>query len=214
VRDIANQRDAVGRFGWKAQVPTLHQFSGDAYLNETGITNPEFPDEHCPQGNCDLLACNPMPELNDDGSGVEEFDHFMRFLAPPPRPKPTANVDAGRRIFSDAGCTRCHWSTFRTGKSDSPALSEVTFHPYSDFLLHDMGSLGDGVELGGARGNEFRTAPLWGVRVMTRFLHDGRASTLDEAILAHDGQARRSRDRFAELSARDQAALIEFLESL
>jgi CxxC motif-containing protein (DUF1111 family) len=215
VHDIANNRRAVGRFGWKAQVPSLLQFSGDAYLNEMGITSPDFPDENCPQGRCDLLAaCNPVPELNDDGDDVEEFLNFMRFLAPPPRGKWTVNVDDGRRKFSEAGCIRCHWATFRTGWSDSPVLSRVTFHPYSDFLLHDMGSLGDGVELGDAKGNEFRTAPLWGVRVMTSFLHDGRASTLDEAILAHDGQARRARDRFAALPARDQAAVIEFLNSL
>jgi CxxC motif-containing protein (DUF1111 family) len=215
VHDIANNRAAVGRFGWKGQVPTLRQFSGDAYLNEMGVTNPEFPNESCPQGNCDLLAaCNPVPALNDDGGGVEEFLDFMTYLAPPPRGKRTTNVDTGRQKFSDAGCTHCHWSTFRTGTSASPALSGVTFHPYSDFLLHDMGSLGDGIELGGAGGNEFRTAPLWGVRVLTTFLHDGRAHTLTEAILAHDGQAQRARDRFAAFSAKDQAAVIEFLNSL
>ncbi len=214
VHDIANNRAAVGRFGWKNQVPTLQQFSGDAYLNEMGITNPEFPDESCPQGNCALLACNPVPALNDDGEDVAAFTAFMTFLMPPPRPAPTANVDLGSQKFSAAGCTHCHWSTLRTGTNASPTLSGVTFHPYSDFLLHDMGSLGDGIQMGGARGREFRTAPLWGVRVITTYLHDGRASTLSDAILAHDGEARDARDRFAAFSASNQAALIEFLNSL
>ena len=214
VHDIANNRMAVGRFGWKDQVPTLHQFSGDAYLNEMGITNPEFPDESCPQGDCSLLACNPVPALNDDGTDVDAFTAFMSLLMPPPPPAPTANVDLGRRKFSYAGCIHCHWSTLRTGTSPSPTFDRVTFHPYSDFLLHDMGSLGDGIQLGGARGREFRTAPLWGVRVITTFLHDGRASTLSDAILAHDGEARDARDRFAAFSRVDQAALIEFVNSL
>ena len=84
-REIRTGRTRVGRFGWKAQVPTLHQFSGDAYLNEMGITNPEFPDENCPQGDCSLLAHNPRPDLNDDGTGVTRFTDFMTLLAPPPR---------------------------------------------------------------------------------------------------------------------------------
>jgi CxxC motif-containing protein (DUF1111 family) len=214
VHDIAKNRTAVGRFGWKGQVPSLHQFSGDAYLNEMGITSPEFPDENCPQGDCALLACNPMPELNDDGSGVQAFADFMTFLAPPPRARFSEAAFFGRGIFSAIGCTRCHWSTFRTGDRPTAALRQITFHPYSDFLLHDMGSLGDGIETGDARGNEFRTAPLWGVSAVTRFLHDGRAAALAEAILAHDGQARRVRDRFADLAPEHQGAVLAFLSSL
>ena len=94
------------------------------------------------------------------------------------------------------------------------SLDHVIFHPYSDFLLHDMGSLGDGIETGDARGREFRTAPLWGMSAFTRYLHDGRATTLSDAILAHDGQGRRARERFARSSPDDQAALIAFLSSL
>jgi CxxC motif-containing protein (DUF1111 family) len=214
VHDIANDRTAVGRFGWKNQVPTLHQFAGDAYLNEMGITNPEFPDENCPGGDCSLLACNPLPTLNDDGSGVIAFADFMTLLAPPPRKNLSALAFAGKVLFASIGCTHCHWATFRTGHSVVDSLSDATFHPYSDFLLHDMGSLGDGIELGDAKGGEFRTAPLWGISGVTRFLHDGRASTLQEAVLAHDGQARRVRDRFASLPARDQSALLAFVGSL
>ena len=94
------------------------------------------------------------------------------------------------------------------------SLSKVVFHPYSDFLLHDMGSLGDGIEVGDARGREFRTAPLWGLSAPSAFLHDGRAPTVKDAVLAHDGQGRRARDRFARASAEDRGALLAFLATL
>ena len=214
VHDIANNRDAVGRFGWKDQVPTLHQFSGDAYLNEMGITSPEFPVENCPGGDCSLLACNPMPGMNDDGEGIVKFTDFMTMLAPPPRKPLNAPSFAGRLLFSTLGCSHCHWGTFRTGDSPVASLDHVTFHPYSDFLLHEMGSLGDGIETGDAKGGEFRTAPLWGLSAITLFLHDGRAATVKDAILAHDGQARRVRDRFVRSSPAEQAALLAFLATL
>jgi CxxC motif-containing protein (DUF1111 family) len=214
VYDIASGRNAVGRFGWKDQETTLHQFSGDAYLNEMGVTNPEFPDENCPDGDCALLACNPFPGLNDDGSDVTAFTNFMTLLAPPPRQPLDRVATEGKQLFAATGCSHCHWATFRTGSGDVPALNETTFHPYSDFLLHDMGSLGDGIVQGGAQATEMRTAPLWGVSAMTLFLHDGRATTLPAAILAHDGQARRARDTFASLSSAEQAALVAFLNSL
>ena len=120
----------------------------------------------------------------------------------------------GRAIFSTVGCSHCHWDTFRTGDSAVQALNHATFHPYSDFLLHDMGSLGDGLEIGDGKGREFRTAPLWGVSAVTRYLHDGRATTLKDAVLAHDGQGKRARDRFNRLSDREQKALFAFVSSL
>ncbi len=214
VHDIARNRDAVGRFGWKNQVPTVHQFSGDAYLNEMGITSAEFPDENCPDGDCSLLACNPLPGINDDGEGIVAFTDFMTLLAPPPRKYMSGQAWAGKRVFGNIGCSHCHWDTFRTGNSPVASLDSVTFHPYSDFLLHDMGGLGDGVAVGDARGREFRTAPLWGLSAITLYLHDGRAKTVKDAILAHDGQARRARDRFARASADDQAAVLAFLATL
>ena len=214
VHDIARNRDAVGRFGWKNQVPTLHQFSGDAYLNEMGVTSPEFPDENCPGGDCSLLACNPLPGINDEGEGIVAFTDFMTLLAPPPRKPMTTQAWAGKRVFSALGCSHCHWDTFRTADSPVASLDHVVFHPYSDFLLHDMGSLGDGIEVGDARGREFRTAPLWGLSAFSSYLHDGSAATVKDAILAHDGQARRSRDRFAGASRDDQVALLAFLGTL
>jgi CxxC motif-containing protein (DUF1111 family) len=204
----------VGKFGWKAQVPSLLIFSGDAYLNEMGITNPIFPDENCPQGNCDELQYNPMPGLNDDGSGVRAFRDFMRLLAPPPRGPITFEALIGQVIFSAIGCDACHTPTLTTGSNAIAALDHQTYHPYSDFLLHNMGSLGDGIKQGDATRREMRTAPLWGLRMITTFLHDGRATTLHDAIVAHDGQGKAARDRFIALSAIEKSYLRAFLKSL
>jgi CxxC motif-containing protein (DUF1111 family) len=204
----------VGKFGWKAQVPSLFQFSGDAYLNELGITTPDFPSESCPQGDCSELAFNPAPGINDDGSGVIALANYMTMLAAPPRGTQTGDVTAGEATFDRIGCTACHVATLRTGSNPVAALDRKTYHPYSDFLLHDMGSLGDGLEMGNSTGSEMRTAPLWGLRFITTYLHDGRARTLDQAILAHDGQARGARDGYANLEAVVKAKLITFLQSL
>jgi len=214
VHDIAQNRDRPGRFGWKGQVPSLHQFAGDAYLNEMGITSPEFPDENCPQGDCSLLRCNPLPTLNDDGSGPAAFQDFMTFLAAPTPGTVTTAIAHGRQVFNVVGCNHCHAGTLVTGNSPSAALRQKAFHPYSDFLLHDMGSLGDGIALGAAHGREFRTAPLWGLHNLSTFLHDGRASSIPEAIQAHDGQARRAREAFRALRPGDRSDLLQFLGSL
>jgi CxxC motif-containing protein (DUF1111 family) len=204
----------VGRFGWKAQVPTLFQFAGDALLNEMGITNPDFPNESCPQGNCAELAFNPAPGLNDTGNRVTALNNFMMMLAAPPRAPQTADSIEGEQIFEAIGCAACHVSTLRTGSSTIAALDHQTYHPYSDFLLHDMGSLGDGLEMASSTGAEVRTEPLWGLRFVGRFLHDGRATTLEQAIAAHDGQARASNDRFSALAADARAKVIAFLRTL
>ena len=215
VHDIARDRDAVGRFGWKAQVPTLHQFAGDAYLNEMGVTSPEFPDESCPQGDCSLLACNPNPELNDpEGENVDAFTDFMRLLAPPPPLPATLQTALGHGVFTRLGCNHCHTETLRTGFSDVAALTLVELHPYSDFLLHDMGTLADGIEQGRSTGTLMRTAPLWGLRVRSSLLHDGRAHSPEAAILAHRGQGQRAADAFASLAAGDRANLLAFLSSI
>jgi CxxC motif-containing protein (DUF1111 family) len=204
----------AGKFGWKSQVPSLFVFSGDAYLNEMGITNPMFPNENCPNGDCKLLKWNPRPDLNDLGDGVAAFNNYMSLLGAPPRGAITADVTAGEQVFEQVGCTSCHVATLHTGHSDIAALDNVPFHPYSDFLIHDMGALGDGIAMGQATGREVRTAPLWGLRMITRYLHDGRAATLDAAILAHDGQGRAARDAFAALDDGARAKLMAFLNSL
>jgi CxxC motif-containing protein (DUF1111 family) len=214
VPDPITGRQALGKFGWKAQVPSLFVFSGDAYLNEMGITNPIFPMENCPQGNCDLLAANPLPTLNDDGTGVERFNDFMTLLAPPPRGSQSRLTEHGNRVAAEIGCLDCHVQTLRTGKNAVPALDEVTYHPFSDFLLHDMGQLGDGITQNAATGKLMRTQPLWGLRTQTRLLHDGRATTITQAILAHQGQGREARRNFERLGFSDRSALLAFLNSL
>ena len=214
VDNIRAGMKTVGKFGWKGQVPSLQQFSGDAYVNELGITSPDFPNENCPQGNCAELAFNPAPGINDDGSGVAMLASFMTTLAPPPRARVTREVNEGEELFGRIGCTSCHVATLRTGAHDIRALDETTYHPYSDFLLHDMGALGDGLEMGAATGSEMRTAPLWGLRFLTTYLHDGRATTLEQAILAHDGQGKAARNRFAALGAEQKAKVLAFLQSL
>ncbi|MFN8544696.1 MAG: di-heme oxidoredictase family protein [Candidatus Binatia bacterium] len=211
VTDVATGLPAIGKFGWKSQVPSLLHFSADAYLNEMGITTPLFPDESCPQGDCTLLVCDPVPGVDDDLEDVESFRDFMAFLAPPPPVRAGGATWQGGRLFAQVGCGDCHVPALVTGRSEVAALRRRILQPYSDFLLHDMGSLGDGIEQGQATGREMRTAPLWGVRLMTTFLHDGRAHSIAEAILAHDGQGRRARDGFAALSAEKQTRLVAFV---
>ncbi|MBY0276166.1 hypothetical protein K2Z84_12540 [Candidatus Binatia bacterium] len=216
VADAVSGGQRIGRFGWKAQVPSLLHFSGDAYLNEMGITTPFFPNENCPQGDCSLLRCDPVPDPEDDGADVFLFADFMSFLAPPPRADGASRraVRAGERVFERVGCADCHVPTLKTGFHESAALRNREFQPYSDFLLHDMGTLGDGIAQDGAAGREMRTAPLWGLRALTTFLHDGRATTVEAAILAHDGQGAVARDRFRALGADDRRSLLRFLRSL
>lgn len=214
VPNISAGGDTVGKFGWKAQNPTLFQFAGDAYMNEMGITNPEFASENCPRGNCAELAFNPRPDLNDTGDGVRELADYMTLLAAPPRATITADANQGEAVFQRLGCDECHVATLHTGSSTIAALDHRVYHPYSDFLLHDMGNLGDGIEQNTARGRDMRTAPLWGLRFTDTYLHDGRAQTLDQAILQHDGEARASRDRFAQLTEDEKEKVRRFLRSL
>ena len=210
---IAGQT-TVGRFGWKAQVGSLREFSGDALLNEMGITSPGFRDEVCPQGDCASLAFNPAPALNDDGHEAEAITDFMTMLAPPPRPVETDATIEAERVFNELGCASCHRPELRTGPSAVRAMDRVSFRPFSDFLLHDMGALGDGIVQGQAGGNEMRTTPLWGLRDATQFLHDGSATTIEDAIRRHDGQGRAARDRFNALDADRLSRLMAFLRSI
>jgi CxxC motif-containing protein (DUF1111 family) len=212
--NVRARTKTVGRFGWKAQVPTLAQFVGDALLNEMGITTPDFPNENCPQGNCAELAFNPAPGINSIGVKLVDLETYMWLLAAPARGPQSADTIEGEQIFQNIGCTACHVPTLTSGPSFIAALDHKTYHPYSDFLLHDMGILGDDLEMGSSTGSEMRTAPLWGLRFIPRYLHDGRATTLDQAIATHEGQGAASRDRFAALSADAKTKLLAFLRSL
>lgn len=205
----------VGRFGWKAQLATLLDFSAGAYLNEMGITSTLQPNEVCPEGDCSLIAqCDPVADPEDVDGDVQKFDDFMRFLAPPPRNISLQNVLSQASLYVTTGCVNCHTVVMTTGSSSVSALNKKTFTPFSDFLLHDMGPLGDGIAQDDANANEIRTAPLWGARFRTRYLHDGRASSLNDAILAHDGQGKSARDKYAALSQSRKDQLIALLNSI
>jgi CxxC motif-containing protein (DUF1111 family) len=206
----------LGRFGWKAQVASVHQFAGDAYLNEMGITNPSFPQENKPQGQPIPPGCDTVADPEDNGSGVNAFTNFMRLLAPLPQRQPvTDQVRQGEQVFSRIGCDSCHVPMMMTGPNPVAALSNQQVHLFSDLLLHRMGAgLADGIVQGKAEGDEFRTAPLWGLSRRDRFMHDGGSNTIEKAILRHGGDAQNARDLFGRLSPSDHDALLAYLGSL
>lgn len=224
VTDLRTGETRVGRLGWKAAVANLTNFSGDAYKEEMGITTPgwlpdadgrRIDDENPPQGLVELLEYNPANDPNEtDIEDVILFTDFMTFLAPPPRGTITAEVRQGEKLFSQIGCADCHVPSLQTGFHSSSALQFRKFSPYSDFLLHDMGKLGDGIEQGQATGSEMKTAPLWGLRTQPAFLHDGRAATIEDAVLQHDGQGKKARNRFQKLTATERTLVMAFLKSL
>jgi CxxC motif-containing protein (DUF1111 family) len=220
VADAATGRTLIGRFGWKAQQATLLSFAGDAYLNEMGITNRLFPVENAPNGDVQLLSQYDTvadPEDVPDTNGVADIDRveaYMRWLAPPPRLRPTPSAAAGRNEFQNTGCAICHVPVMMTGPHRSPALRNKEVWLFSDLLLHDMGSLGDGIAQGPADVREMKTAPLWGLRASAPYLHDGRAQTVDEAIRAHDGEAKAAKERYLKLNNQQMQQLLEFLATI
>jgi CxxC motif-containing protein (DUF1111 family) len=221
VLDVASGTWRIGRFGWKAQHATLLTFAGDAYVNEMGVTSRLFPNENAPNGRADLLAqFDKVPDVEDavnPATGKGDIDHaadFMRLLAPPPAVRTTAASLAGERLFQQARCTACHMPVMFTGAHPITALAHQPARLYSDLLLHDMGRLGDGIEQDGAKGREMRTAPLWGLRARTSFLHDGRATSVREAIQQHDGEGLKARQRFDALKSSEQEQLLAFLQSI
>lgn len=231
---LARDRDgnvAVGRFGLKAQNATVRQQSAGAFAGDIGISSPDKPDSHhgeCTKNQADCLAMpvGVQPRLGDTEAPdpvMELVTFYSENLAVPAR----RDVDdpavlRGKELFYDAGCASCHTPKFVTSReAEHVAHRFQLIWPYSDFLLHDMGDgLADGQQVGRADGNEWRTAPLWGIGLTetvnghTFFLHDGRARNLTEAILWHGGEAEMSRDQFAAMEKADRDALIAFLESL
>jgi CxxC motif-containing protein (DUF1111 family) len=217
----------LGRFGWKAQHASLESFAADAYLNEVGITSPLMPDENTISG-ADPSPYDPVADPEDDGTDVKAFANFMRATKVPPRGPITATVSAGARVFTQTGCANCHVATIVTAPAGTPinggtlnvsaALGNKIIHPYSDFMLHDIGS-GDGIPIQptaqfAPTANQIRTAPLWGLRTRNRLMHDGLSFTRQDAILRHAGQATAVTAKYKALSSSDQAALIAFLNSL
>jgi len=226
----------VTRFGWKAQNKSLEIFSGEAYNVEMGITNELFtnerssPDEAGLPANCKL---NPTPEdITNTGAiqttGVPSdavgFSMFMRLLAPPTpsttSPGGAPSIADGARVFSQIGCALCHTPTLKTGTSSiTPGLNNVNANLYSDLLVHNMGNnLADGVSQGGAAGDEFRTAPLWGLGQRIFFLHDGRSNDLIDAINQHAGRGSEANTVIQlfqhRLNPQQQQDLLNFLRSL
>lgn len=220
VLDKASGQLRIGRFGWKAQQATLLVFGAEAYRDEMGITNALFPVEFCPGGDCRQVnqvdaVRDPedRPSRNTGLRGIDNFENFMRLLGPPPRGEVNAEVLRGEQVFEAVRCHICHLPSLESGPSPVKALSFKKFFPYGDFLLHDIGT-GDGIGQGDARPEEIRTPPLWGVHFRAPFLHDGRASTLVEAIEMHRGEADASRVLYQELPRAAKDALSAFLKSL
>jgi len=204
----------LGRFGRKAFVPTLAEFNAGAFVAEIGVTNPAQPTEENIGGKPIPPGVDPVPEPEIKQAELDLTDDFVRFLAGPTPAKVGRKGRRGRHLFSDIGCAACHVPTLRTGRSPVHALDRKEFPAYTDLLLHDMGPDLADICLGLATPSEFRTEPLIALRDAKRFLHDGRASTLEQAIAAHDGEGSAARDRFKALARGDRRALIAFLESL
>ncbi len=236
----------VGRFGWKNQQASLLSFAGDAYLNEMGITSRLFPNEIT-----NLCNTAEQPNNKPGPDGLEDIDKFARFMRATKAPArdqiraATRQSRRGSEVFDTIGCAICHVRSLTTapvgtkingGTFTIPeALGDKTFHPFSDFLLHDIGS-GDGIVMAmeehygrdvystqwknlsaSARDstqNKIRTAPLWGVRLRPRLMHDGETLTFLDAIRRHRGEAREVSARFERLGQSDRDALLEFLRSL
>ena len=212
----------VGRFSRKAQVSTLLQQIVEAYHQDMGITSDFLPMENVGPGDgASTQSADAVPDPEVPESTVRAVLDYIRMLAPPASAADDSEIEAGRAAFSDVGCADCHVPTLRTGLHPIGAVSDQDVHAYSDFLLHDMGpELADGRPDGDASGSEWRTAPLWGMRVMRDFLngdaflmHDGRAETVEAAILLHGGEAESARVRFEALDPETRAALVRFVET-
>lgn len=219
VWNAIERRYAIGRFGWKANVPTLLQQVAGAFNGDMGVTSSFFPAESC-EGvfpGCSRHA----PDVTDDQVALVTF-YTQTLGVPARRNLDDPQVVSGEQFFARAGCASCHTPTLTTGQLPGvPAVSGQVIHPYTDLLLHDMGpALADNRPDFAAAGNEWRTPPLWGIGLVntvnghTTFLHDGRARSLLEAVMWHGGEAAIARERVRKATADQRAALIAFLESL
>ena len=224
VWDSAKQAKAAGRFGWKANQPTLRQQAAEAFAGDIGITSAEHAGENHTAVQAAKLTAFPdggKPEA--DTLVMDRMESYLRGLGVPARRGISdPAVQRGAAMFRQLNCAACHLPEMQTG-GDYPfeELRALTIHPFTDLLVHDMGpDLADGRPDGEATGTEWRTAPLWGLGLNAAvngnafFLHDGRARTVTEAILWHGGEAIAARDAFKALTKDDRAALVKFLESL
>lgn len=212
----------LGRFSRKAQVSSLLQQTVEAYHQDIGITTDFLPVENTnPQASQGTEAADDVADPELPAARVTQVIAYLRMLQPPAPGEETAGRQRGQQLFGSIGCASCHIPEFTAGPSPIPAVEGMTAALYSDLLLHDMGpGLADGRPDGDATGSEWRTAPLWGLRVMRDFLdgdaflmHDGRAHSVEEAILLHGGEAQASRDAFESLAGSDRADLLDFVRS-
>lgn len=217
----------VARFGWKNQHASLTSFSADAYVNEMGITTPIFPTERTSLG-VDVSSFSQGSVPNNPGDDVDTFARFLRATKVPPRDLAAAitpDAQQGALLFEAIGCGTCHVRTIVTAPAGTminggtltvpEALGNKIIHPFGDFLLHNVGT-GDGIVQNGGpeTANEMRTAPLWGVRMRNRLMHDGNSLTFEDAIDRHRGEASDAANNFRLLLPRQKNALIAFLHSL
>ncbi|HZP48016.1 MAG TPA: di-heme oxidoredictase family protein [Vicinamibacterales bacterium] len=217
----------VGRFGWKNQHASLLSFAADAYLNEMGITNRLVSTENTSLG-LSVAAFDAVPDPEDVDNDIDQFAQFIRATKVPPRDAAlaaTSDAVAGASLFNRIGCNICHVTSITTAAPGTSinggavivaaALGNKIIHPYSDFLLHDIGT-GDGVVQNGGQStaNKLRTVPLWGVRTHDRHMHDGATLTFNEAILRHAGEAAGVTSNYRSLTAAQQNQIVAFLKSL
>lgn len=217
----------VGRFGWKNQHASLLSFSADAYLNEIGITSRLAPAENTSLGRS-IFGFDTVPDPEDTENDIDEFATFMRATKVPPRDSAvaaTSDATAGSALFDQIGCNICHTRSITTAPAGTvinggafvvpAALGSKIIHPFSDFLLHDIGT-GDGIVQNGGQStaNKLRTLPLWGTRTRPRHMHDGAALTFTDAILRHGGEAINVTNRFRNLTSTQRSQIVVFLQSL
>ena len=218
----SDEEHQPGRFGWKGEHPTVRQQVGSAFVGDIGITNPVFTTENCAQAQdqCWDLPSGGDPEIEDDL--FDKVVLYTSLLAVPVRRNwEDKDVLRGKALFNEIGCAKCHTPHHKTGTHTFKEVSEQDIWPYTDLLLHDMGDgLADNRPVFDASGREWKTPPLWGIGLVesvnnhTRFLHDGRARSLTEAILWHGGEALSAQEQFTSLSQEERENIISFVKSL
>lgn len=217
VQDKSDGQQRLGRFGWKASQPNILQQTADAAANDMGLTNPFFPEERCTPAQQACLEAprgrlSPLGKLDLPASRLQAIADYVTAFKAPQAMQLNETALMGQQLFQTIGCETCH-------RREMTTTHHIRFSPYSDYLLHDMGEdLSDGRPEFLASAQEWRTAPLWGigakVRAKQRFLHDARASTLQEAILWHGGEAEHAKNRFIQLTQEQRQSILIFLEAL
>jgi len=204
----------IGKFGRKAQEGSLTLFNAGALLNEMGITNKFNLTEVNFGGLTYPAGVDPTPEPEISNTDFDDLNSFVIFLAPPPTVPLTAEATTGKSLFSSIGCTGCHTPQYTTTDVGIAALSYKVIRPFSDFLLHNMGTSTADICLDQAFRTEFRTEPLMGARFMEQFMHNGAAATIEQAVSLHGGEGSNARTRFNNLTTAQKAAVVAYVNSL